>query len=337
MLDLIIAGAGPAGLATALFAAQAGLDAVVLDPRAQPVDKACGEGLLPPAVAALAGLGVALRGSPIVGIRYTDGARSAQARFRSGIGLGVRRTELSAAMVGALRTTGTGIEQCRIGAVEQHDGAVTAGGFRARYLVAADGLHSPIRRSLGLQGRPRIRPRYGLRAHFRVPPWTDHVEVHWSADSEAYVTPVAADLVGVATLSVRREPYQAQLARFPALAGLLPTPVTRALGAGPLRQHATRRTCGRVLLVGDAAGYTDACTGEGISVAIATASAAVTSIVRDEVAAYDGRWRVVSRRYRWATAALMRAGSVPAIRRRIVPAAAATPLVFRAAVQVLGR
>ena len=73
-------------------------------------------------------------------------------------------------------------------------------GERTRFLVAADGLHSPVRRLLGLGGPPARRQRYGLRCHVDIEPWTSLVEVHWSDVGEAYVTPVADARVGVAVL-----------------------------------------------------------------------------------------------------------------------------------------
>ena len=125
-----------------------------------------------------------------------------------------------------------------------------------RYLLAADGLHSPTRRSLGLKMCARGPQRFGQRRHYHLRPWSSHVEVHSGSYSEAYVTPVGADLVGVAVLSARRVPFEEQLNEFPQLRERLAnaSAATRARGAGPLRQRAVRRVAGRVLLVGDAGG-----------------------------------------------------------------------------------
>jgi 2-polyprenyl-6-methoxyphenol hydroxylase-like FAD-dependent oxidoreductase len=99
MRDLLVAGGGPIGLATALYAARAGLDVGVREPRTGVIDKACGEGLMPSAVADLTALGVVLDGHPIKGIRYIDGTRQAEAVFHGGSGLGVRRTALHGALL----------------------------------------------------------------------------------------------------------------------------------------------------------------------------------------------------------------------------------------------
>ncbi|MEU9007841.1 FAD-dependent monooxygenase, partial [Streptomyces sp. NPDC048551] len=74
MIDLLVAGGGPAGLATAIHGALAGLEVVVLEPRPTPIDKACGEGLMPGAVRRFEELGVPVPGSAFRGIRYVDGA-----------------------------------------------------------------------------------------------------------------------------------------------------------------------------------------------------------------------------------------------------------------------
>ena len=114
MRDLVVAGGGPVGLATALYAARAGLDVVLWEPRRGVVDKACGEGLMPGAVAALTDLGIRLDGHPIRGIRYVDGPRRAEAAFRHGDGRGVRRTTLHAALQDAVREAGVEIVERRV-------------------------------------------------------------------------------------------------------------------------------------------------------------------------------------------------------------------------------
>ena len=78
----------------ALLPADVGLDVVVVEPRTAPVDKACGEGLMPGAVRALDNLVGPLDGAPIRGIRYLSPGHQVAARFRDGPGLGLRRTTL---------------------------------------------------------------------------------------------------------------------------------------------------------------------------------------------------------------------------------------------------
>lgn len=338
MHDLLVAGGGPVGLATALYADRAGLSVAVLEPRSRPIDKACGEGLMPGAVEALSQLGVTVGGHRLTGIRYTDGRRSAEAAFRGGEGRGVRRTELHAALGAAVEAANIPLVNRAVGAVEQRGDRIRAGGLEARYLAAADGLHSPIRRQLGLDVSAGDRPRYGIRQHYQLAPWTDLVEVHWGPDLEAYVTPVASDLVGVALLTSHRAPYAVQLAAFPSLLNQLPSDaVTSTRGAGPLRQRSRARVAGRVLLVGDAAGYVDALTGEGISVGLASARALVECVAADQPAAYESRWLAASRRYRWITESLLRVRSQRAAARLIVPAAERLPPLFSAAVNSLAR
>ena len=338
MRDLLVAGGGPIGLATALHAARSGLDVVVVEPREGPVDKACGEGLMPGAVAELTALGVRLEGRPIEGIRYLDGDHVAEARFTHGAGRGVRRTTLHDALSEAASGAGIAVEQRAVESVEDRGDHLVVDGEPVRHLIAADGLHSPLRKLLGLEGRPAPERRYGLRSHVAITPWSSCVEVHWSPEAEVYVTPVADDLVGVAVLSSHRQPFEQLLTHFPALLErLADAERTRVRGAGPLRQRSRRRTAGRALLVGDASGYVDALTGEGIALGLAQARAAVDAVRRDDPASYEWAWRRVGWRHDLLTRGLLAASGRPGVRRRIVPAAAALPRVFGAAVNQLAR
>lgn len=341
-VDLVVLGAGPVGLATAVEAAAAGASVVVVDPREGPTDKACGEGLMPGARASLARLGVHLAHGPdareLHGIRYLSPGHVVQASFTDGPGLGVRRTVLSEALQQRAAELGVRRVRLRAGAPVQHDDRVEVAGVRARWCVAADGLHSPTRRALGLDAPRRAgRARFGLRRHYRTEPWNDHVDVLWARDAEAYVTPVAPDVVGVAVLSDVPGDLDVHLARFPGLrarlAGLPHASGTR--GAGPLRQSSLRRRSGRVLLVGDAAGYVDALTGEGIAVGLAGAREAVACVLADDASDYEQRWRRATRDYRLLTEGLLAASSVPLLRRALVPAAQRLPRVFGAVVDRL--
>jgi len=330
--DLLIVGGGPGGLATALHARAQGLSVIVAEPRDNPIDKACGEGLMPGGLTELTSLGVDPAGMPFQGIAYVSEHRRAEARFRGGPGRGVRRTTLHAALAARAKEQDTDWIRTKVTSVEQDAHGVTAAGVRAKYLVAADGLHSTVRRAVGIKvtaGTPR---RYGVRRHFKVPVWSEFVEVHWSRWGEAYVTPVEPDLVGVAILS-RQKP---ELDWFPWLADHLHgASPGQARGCGPLRQVVSRRVAGRVLLVGDAAGYEDALTGEGISLAVKQAAAAVRAIVDDAPSSYERAWHRATRNYRLLTRGLVLASTPLAARRAIVPACELLPGVFGRAVNVL--
>ena len=154
MRDLVIAGGGPVGLATALYAARAGLDVEVREPRPGPVDKACGEGLMPGAVADLADLGVDPPGHRLAGIRYLGGGRTAEAPFRHGDGRGVRRTTLHRSLTDAVADAGGKIVERAVGEVENRRGHVLVDDEPAGYLIAWRGRRGrPSARCTGPLGR----------------------------------------------------------------------------------------------------------------------------------------------------------------------------------------
>lgn len=339
MIDVVVVGGGPVGLMTAIQARLAGLETVVLERRPASPDKACGEGLMPDALSRLLGVGVDPPGMAFAGIRYVADGREAVARFSDGVGRGVRRTALRAALERRAHQLGAIVIESRVTSVEVAHDHVQAGEVRARYLVAADGLHSCVRDQLGLglPPRPRGSRRYGVRRHLRTAPWSDLVEVHWTPHAELYVTPVAPDLVGVAALGPRPLSLTAALASAPELALRVGDAAADGpdLGCGPLLQRTRGRVMGRALLVGDASGYVDALTGEGLRLGFAEAQEAVAAISRDDPASYEAAWRRTTRSYRVLTRSLLAAASFPPARRRIVPAAARLPGVFDRAVQLL--
>jgi flavin-dependent dehydrogenase len=275
---------------------------------------------------------------PIAGFRYTDGRRSVSHRLGQSPGRGVRRIALSEALEERADEVGVDRIVGRVDEVDQTARTVRAAGIEARWMFACDGLHSGVRRSMGLERHVRGARRYGLRQHFSVAPWTDLVEVHWTAEAEAYVTPVAPDIVGVGILGPRGTDFLAQIQAVPELAAhLAGAAVASTLrGAGPLLQRTSARTAGRVLLVGDASGYVDALTGEGMRVGLAQAEAAVDAVLENDPAGYEREWTRRSRDFRVITG-LMVAGATSPLRGAIVPVAAALPRLFGATIERLAR
>ena len=335
MLDVVVAGGGPAGLAVALRARQRGLSVRVVDGAQPPIDKACGEGMMPAGAALLATLGVHLPGhrvAPFAGIRWIDDDSAAEARFTGGPGVAVRRTVLHQAMVDAAREAGvecvwgTSVEGPAPGGV-----STSAGVVHARFVVGADGLHSRLRRAIGLDNHVPVAGRRGVTRHFAVPPWSDCVEVYWSERGQAYVTPLAADEIGVAILW-RGAPssFDALIQAFPGVhrrvAGARPT--SRDRGAVPLQRCVRKAVSGQFALVGDAGGTADAITGEGLSIAFAEAVAVVEAICQNDLAAYDATRRRLLNRPLTMTRLLLMLDRSPRLRRRIVAALAAEPGLF---------
>ena len=339
--DLLIAGAGPVGLAVAIEARLRGLEAVVVERRRPPLDKACGEGLMPLGVAQLAALGVAIdpaQCANFAGIRFLDAHATAEGRFADGLGVGVRRTVLSEAMLARARELGV---ELRFGEsvtawTVRDDGRVAVTTSRdttqARLLVGADGLHSAIRRMAGLDGTRRGRVRNGMRRHFRVAPAGPFVEVHWADGAEAYVTPVGREEIGVALLwSGAATGYDALLARFPRLAARVAGAETssRVEGAARFQQSVRRRHAPGVALVGDAAGYLDPLTGEGLTLGFRCARALVETIARGApLADYERAYRALSRSYYQMTGVLLAVAARPWLRRRVVRALSRRPELF---------
>ena len=339
LVDVLVVGAGPVGLAAAIEARLRGLTATIIEPRHSAIDKACGEGLMPGALPALARLGVDPPGFDLRGVSYRSAGRRVDHLFASGAGRGVRRTALHDALADRARSLGVVMVRGKVDALQQDSQSVTAAGIRARYLVAADGLHSTVRRLTGLERPVAARGRrYGVRRHFHVEPQTDLIEVYWTPTVEAYVTPVGDGVVGIAMLGRQGLDFEAALAGIPALASLVTgaEPASALRGAGPFRQSTTRRSLGRVLLVGDASGYVDAITGEGIRVGLAQAEAAIASVSQDDPQGYERAWRRRTRDFRMLTAGLVAAANSP-VRSAIVPAAVALPRVFGGVVERLAR
>lgn len=321
--DVVVAGGGPAGLTAAIAARLHGLDVLVVEPRDGIIDKACGEGLMPAGVALLRELGVQVRGRPFAGVRFIHGGVAADGTFAGVQGLGVRRLVLHEALHDRARELGVVWKRGTITSLDDHGG---------RFLIGADGLRSQVRALLGFDLPPKRQPRFGMRRHFRVAPWTDRVEVHFASGVEAYVTPISNDVIGLAFLFEPPGHWEDLLARFPAIAARIAgaEPVSTLRGAGPFERRVARRVKDNVLLVGDAAGYLDPLTGEGVALGMATAVEAVRAIAANDPESYEQRWRAITRRHFVLTSALLAVAHRPSLHGAFVRAARTLPSVFDA-------
>jgi flavin-dependent dehydrogenase len=335
--DLLIVGGGPAGLATAIAARLGGLTAAVLDRSRPPIDKPCGEGLMPAGVERLEALGVRLpeaAGRAFRGIRYRDGETVAEAPFPGPPGLGLRRTTLHGALARRAEEVGVDLRwETRVRGLARGGVSVDGGVLTGRWIVGADGLSSHMRRWAGLETEEPVGPRrrFGVRRHYRLEPWADMVEVWWADGVEAYVTPVAAREVGVAMLwSGGKSRFDRLLAHFPALAERLAGAevTSRDKGAGPLHRRPRRVWHDRLLLVGDAAGYVDAITGEGLDLTFHQAFALVEAVRRDDPRRYARFCRRLTRLPFALIHLLLFAERRPPLRRRLIRTLADEPRLF---------
>ena len=338
-MTVLIAGGGPIGLATAIQVRLAGLNAVLLDAKKPPIDKACGEGLMPSGVAALRELGIhELPSAPFQGIRYLQEDRPnssiAVGKFGAGEGWGIRRLALHEALVKRAEEVGVELRWgVRILGITETGLSTSEGDIDGEWIVGADGLRSSIRKWAGLDGKPAKIRRYGLRRHYAQGSWSDCVEVYWADGCEAYVTPNGPEGLGVAILwdRDRYKPSPADpLAPFPSLKrrleGIPFASISR--GAGPLQRNAKAVQSGRVLLVGDAAGYVDAITGEGLTLGFHQAKAAVACIAENRPRAYRRRYRAVSSRSLFITRLVRWLSFHAGFRRRFIEGLSRDPALF---------
>ncbi len=323
---VVIVGGGPAGLAAAIAVRQKGIGVTVIDAARPPIDKPCGEGLMPDGVDALKKLGVTLgpcNSASFRGIRFIDGAATARADFRGPCGLGVRRPALHALLVERAAEVG----------VEMHWNTP----FRecnaegARWIVAADGMNSRVRQWAGFGDCPPSQRRFGFRRHFPVAPWTDTVDVHWGRDCQVYITPVAAAEVCVAVISRHRQVRLEQALRsFPevygALEGLLPTTPER----GAITEcRRIRNVCrGNVALIGDASGGVDALTGEGLALAFKQALALADALAAGNLQSYAAAHRRIARMPEIMARVLLSIDERTRLRRFAIRSLAAHPALF---------
>jgi menaquinone-9 beta-reductase len=300
--DALIAGGGPAGLAAAIALRQKGLDVLVADALRPPIDKACGEGLMPDAQKDLAALGVQLTGddgAAFDGIAFLSTRHQVAAHFEHGSGIGIRRLQLHSLLVARCRELGVRLAWgSRVCAAEKQLLRLDGEACAYRYAIGADGQSSRVRQSIGLGQGKILSRRFGARCHYRVKPWSRMVEVHWGELGQAYITPVGPEEICVATVACDPTTrMEAVLKSLPALRAHLAgaDELTPVRGAITTTRKLRRVTAGNVALTGDASGSADAVTGEGLALSFRQALLLAEAIAVDNLAIYEAGHPVILR------------------------------------------
>jgi geranylgeranyl reductase family protein len=319
--EVLVVGAGPAGVAAGLTARRLGLDALVVDRARFPRDKTCGDGLTAGALRGLEALGFDARPLPSY-------ARVAETVLVTPSGRRVRlplppdgehaavvpRAELDAALVRHARSSGVEVRE-GAGVVSVREEATgvrceldDGGSCTARWVIAADGHYSATRRLLeasratgrepvGHAAAPDLGTWQAFRQYFRGVA-DDRLFVFFDRDllpGYAWVFPIGGGRanVGFGVLRDRRGAASGKqlAARWrdvvtrPAMLDVLGRHAepdgTRRAWPIPARYDPARLVSGRVLFAGDAAGVVDPMTGEGIAQALGTGTSAARAIARD--------------------------------------------------------
>jgi flavin-dependent dehydrogenase len=350
MHDVVIVGGSIAGASAAIELAQRGYDVLVIERAAGHRRKACGEGIFPGGVRALAELGVLEKvrahACELRSLRFIAGPHHAAAPLghNGSHGLGIMRSVLDPALLATAEHAGANVRRgviCR-GLARSADGwfalRTDSGLLSGRVIVAADGLRSRLRREAGLD-RPVRGRRYGISAHVRLAASNpSSVDVYIERGRELYVTPVSDGVANVALLlgagAMRafaghpEAAFRQMIAPHPSLAGaeLLDAPVA----AGPFPAACSRAWRANLLLAGDAAGFFDGISGEGISSALISSRACARAV---DLFLRTGDVSALQR-YDAERRALVRNSDMLA---RLSLALAARPALARLAVQHLAR
>ncbi|HLJ75923.1 MAG TPA: FAD-dependent monooxygenase [Acidobacteriaceae bacterium] len=339
--DVLIAGGGPAGLAAAIALRQRGADVLVADALRPPIDKPCGEGLMPDSRRELARLGVELderHGARFSGIRFSDGHAQVTAQFPRGVGLGVRRPLLHQLLLE--RAAELGVHMAWNAPVvmrEKNTAQVGGEPLNFRWLVGADGHASRVRSWAGLDAADLRSKRFGFRAHFRVAPWSEYVEIHWGERGQVYVTPVGPQEVCVAAMSRHPEVRLEQVIESipflrSKLAGARLSSPER--GALTLMRSLQRVTRDNVALIGDASGSADAITGEGLAMGFRQALLLAESLAAGGLELYEARHTGILALPQQMAAVMLLLDRYAWLRKRALPVLAARPELFRAMLAV---
>jgi flavin-dependent dehydrogenase len=323
-------------LAAAIAAARKGFSVTVADGSEPPIDKPCGEGMMPETQRALRDLGVELPGGigwNFRGIRFVEGGREVAAPFPQGEGIGIRRPVLHGMLIKAAEQCGARLLwKTPVAGIEARGVRLADGVVSARWIIGADGGVSRVRKWADLDDTRRRTQRMATRRHYRVRPWSEYMEIYWGKNSQAYVTPIASEEVCIVMMG-----DSAESVKFgPALEGL-PELRERLAGArlgsrerGTVTvMHSLRRVAhGNIALLGDASGGVDAITGEGLRLAFRQAAALADAMEAGDLSAYQHAHRELQRRPLRMGKLMVELGRRETVRERVIKVMGEKPELF---------
>jgi geranylgeranyl reductase family protein len=329
MTDVLIVGGGPAGALTALILARAGVHVTVLDRATFPRDKLCGDSLNPGAMAILARHGLAsavsARALAVHGMMLTGpGGAVVRARYPPGVsGCSIRRRDLDRVLLEQASSAGARVEFAT--RVSGPIAGQTARGWHvsgvdvqrrsgverrtAKVVIAADGRRSTLGLALGLVRHPRRPRRWAIGAYFEsVAGLGDMGEMHVRRDHYIGVAPVPDGLTNACLVVTEqqaravgpRNALEQALTSDPMLAERFrgAHPVSNVAVLGPLAVDASAAGVEGMLLAGDAGGFVDPITGDGLRLALSSAELAAAAALETLHGAPDVHRRLAHRRRR---------------------------------------
>lgn len=327
--DVLIVGGGPAGAIAALVLARAGVAVTVLDRAVFPRDKLCGDSVNPGAMALLGrhGLADAVRaaGLPVTGMLITGpGDAAVRATYPSGItGRSILRRDLDALLLDAASRAGARVEQgvrvaeplvSGVDGARRVTGVSTATGGaaaprEARVVIAADGRRSTLAFALGLARHPPRPRRWAIGAYFEgVSGLSDVGEMHVRSGHYIGVAPVPGGLTNACLVvpegraraigSAAADTLERVVTQDRQLAGRFRCArrVTPATTLGPLAVDADWAGVEGLLLAGDAAGFIDPMTGDGLRLALRGGELAAEAALEALAGRAGAHVRLVERR-----------------------------------------
>ncbi len=281
MKNVAIIGGGPIGLYTAIKLARRGNKVTLFEKKSWPIDKVCGQGIMPSGVNNLLDIGIVFNPNTSFNfnsIEYIEDKYSLHGDLH-GHAIGLKRTELSEQLfkIASLEPNINLRPETKIDSINEKENhytlSISSNELSFDFIFACDGLNSWTRKSTGHSKKRVFASRVGARVHYTTPPWSNSVQVYWSNSIEAYVTPISNKQIEVAflwfqdSIQSKSDLRNKLLSHFPLLKDKLDEKQSQNdfRGYGPFSEVSSTIANKNLFFIGDAYHFLDGITGEGIS------------------------------------------------------------------------